>query len=61
MLAPVRCDHCDAILAEDHVERDRKRFCCADCAKAFERGELKSISPHQHELPATRLSPAAPR
>jgi hypothetical protein len=49
MLFSLRCDHCDAVLRGDHIERDRKRFCCADCARAFDRGELKSISPHAHD------------
>ena len=48
MMFRVRCDHCDALLDEDRVERDRKRFCCLDCARAFDRGELKAISPHDH-------------
>ena len=48
MAAPLRCDHCDAILASRHIERDCKRFCCSDCAKAFDRDELKAISPHAH-------------
>ncbi len=43
-----RCDHCDAILRVGRVERDRKRFCCLECLRAFERGELKAISPHDH-------------
>jgi hypothetical protein len=49
MVAWLRCDHCDAILAADYLERDRKRFCCGECARAFDRGELKAISPHAHE------------
>jgi hypothetical protein len=49
----LRCDHCDAVLGDDRVERDRKRFCCPDCARAFDRGELKSISPHRHEAQPT--------
>ena len=63
MLLLLRCDHCDATLGNDYVERDRKRFCCADCNKAFDRGELKAISPHaHHELEAAILSaPAASR
>ena len=51
MAARLRCDHCDAILGSNHIERDRKRFCCADCARAFDRGELKAISPHAHPDP----------
>jgi len=43
-----RCDHCDAALRIGRVERDRKRFCCLECLRAFERGELKAISPHDH-------------
>ena len=54
MLFRPRCDHCDAILAEEHLERDRKRFCCADCARAFDRGELKAISPHVHDAAPAR-------
>ena len=53
MLARIRCDHCDAILGDVRVERDRKRFCCVECARAFDRGELKSISPHVHETVAS--------
>ena len=49
MAFSMRCDHCDAILGEDRVERDRKRFCCHDCSIAFDRGELKAISPHRHD------------
>ncbi len=48
MAALPRCDHCDAILDRDHLERDRKRFCCSECGRAFDRGDLKSISPHAH-------------
>ena len=48
MMFRLRCDQCDAILGEERVERDRKRFCCLDCARAFDRGELKAISPHDH-------------
>ena len=48
MIAPLRCDHCDAVLDEHRTERDRKRFCCVDCLRAFDRGELKAISPHAH-------------
>ena len=56
-MGPLRCDHCDAVLAEHHVERDRKRFCCIECGRAFDRGELKLISPHQHDRSA-RPAPA---
>jgi len=49
MFRTLRCDHCDAILTDERVERHRKRFCCADCARAHDRGDLKSISPHRHE------------
>ena len=49
MIAPLRCDHCDAVLDEHRTERDRKRFCCIDCLRAFDRGELKAISPHAHD------------
>ena len=48
MMFRVRCDHCDALLDEERVERDCKRFCCLECARAFDRGELKAISPHDH-------------
>ncbi len=48
MIAPLRCDHCDAVLAEHRLELKRKRFCCISCLRAFERGELKAISPHVH-------------
>ena len=51
-MAPLRCDHCDAVLDEHHVERDRKRFCCIECGRAFDRGELKLISPHLHDRSA---------
>ena len=54
MLFRLRCDHCDALLDEERVERDRKRFCCVDCARAFDRGELKSISPHDHAAVSAR-------
>jgi hypothetical protein len=55
MMLRLRCDHCDATLDEGRVERDRKRFCCLDCARAFDRGELKAISPHDHAaMPARR-------
>ncbi len=49
MLLRLRCDQCDTLLGDDYLERDRKRFCCSDCARAFDRGDLKSISPHVHE------------
>ncbi len=55
MLFRLRCDHCEAVLGDRHLERDRKRFCCADCARAFDRGESKAISPHTHEEAATRI------
>ncbi len=58
MAAPLRCDHCDAILASSHIERDCKRFCCSDCAKAFDRGELKAISPHAHPNQDLAASPS---
>ncbi len=58
MLFRLRCDHCDAPLDEERVERDRKRFCCLDCARAFDRGELKAISPHDHA--ATPVRQAVP-
>lgn len=48
MFRAVRCDHCDVILGDDRIERHRKRFCCADCARAYDRGDLKAISPHRH-------------
>ena len=50
MLHAMRCDHCDAILTDNRVERHRKRFCCSECARAFDEGELKAISPHRHDL-----------
>ena len=53
MIVPLRCDHCDAVLDEHRTERDRKRFCCIECLRAFDRGELKAISPHAHERVAT--------
>ena len=52
MKAPLRCDHCDAVLDEHHFERDRKRFCFIECGRAFDRGELKLISPHLHDRSA---------
>jgi hypothetical protein len=54
MRAWLRCDQCDTVLEDEHLERDRKRFCCADCAGAFDRGDLKSISPHDHHADAAR-------
>jgi hypothetical protein len=51
-MGPLRCDHCDAVLDEHHLERDRKRFCCIECGRAFDRGELKLISPHLHDRSA---------
>lgn len=48
MMASLRCDHCDAVLSEHRIELNRKRFCCVSCLRAFERGELKAISPHTH-------------
>jgi len=51
-MGPLRCDHCDAVLDEHHLERDRKRFCCIECGRAFDRGELKLISPHAHDRSA---------
>ncbi len=59
MLLQVRCDHCDAVLDETRVERDRKRFCCIPCARAFDRGELKAISPHDHATTHTRQAVTA--
>lgn len=53
-MAPLRCDHCDAVLDAAHIERDRKRFCCMDCGRAFDRGELKVISPHLHDRSEVR-------
>ena len=55
MVFQLRCDHCDAMLSETHIERQRKRFCCSDCAQAFARGEMKAISPHGHESSAAVL------
>lgn len=54
MIPRLRCDHCDAVLDENRVERDRKRFCCLPCARAFDRGELRAISPHDHAAAPTR-------
>ena len=54
MMAPMRCDHCDSVLDDDRIERDHKRFCCMECARAFDRGELKAISPHLHDGVVTR-------
>jgi hypothetical protein len=48
MFGPLRCDHCDAVLDEHRAERDRKKFCCVECLRAFDRGELRAISPHIH-------------
>ncbi len=59
MLFRPRCDHCDAILADKHLERDRKRFCCADCARAFDRGDVKAISPHAHDAAPAALELAS--
>ena len=56
MLFRVRCDHCEALLDDERLERDRKRFCCIECARAFDRGELKAISPHDHAAPRVRQS-----
>ena len=61
MALSLRCDHCDAILGDDRVERDRKRFCCTSCAMAFDRGELKAISPHRHDVSAPTPQPVAHR
>ena len=61
MRAPLRCDHCDAVLNEHHLERDRKRFCCIECGRAFDRGELKAISPHDHTTAARPVAVAASR
>ena len=52
MVFQLRCDHCDAMLSDTHMERQRKRFCCSGCAQAFARGEMKAISPHAHESSA---------
>ena len=57
MIGPLRCDHCDAVLDEHRTERDCKRFCCVECLRAFDRGELKAISPHIH-VRAPVLQPA---
>jgi hypothetical protein len=57
VVSPLRCDHCDAVLDEHRTERDRKRFCCVECLRAFDRGELKAISPHTH-VRAPVLQPA---
>jgi len=54
VVSPLRCDHCDAVLDEHRTERDRKRFCCVECLRAFDRGELKAISPHAHEWAPAR-------
>ena len=54
MMFRVRCDHCDALLTDERVERDRKRFCCLECARAFDRGDLKAISPHEHTAAPAR-------
>ena len=54
MMFRLRCDQCDAPLTEMHIERDRKRFCCLDCARAFDRGDLKAISPHDHAAAPAR-------
>jgi hypothetical protein len=59
MMFRLRCDHCDASLDDRHIERDCKRFCCLDCARAFDRGELKAISPHDHAaVPARQAVPS---
>ena len=60
MLFRLRCDQCDALLSGSHIERDRKRFCCLECARAFDRCELKAISPHDHETAPAR-APAGVR
>ena len=59
MMFRLRCDQCDALLADERVERDRKRFCCLDCARAFDRGELKAISPHDHAAAPIRQTVSA--
>lgn len=56
LMAPLRCDHCDAMLDEHRVERDRKRFCCVECVRAFDRGDLKAISPHVHRREPSRAA-----
>ena len=61
MVAVLRCDHCDAVLSEEYLERERKRFCCSACARAFDRGELKAISPHRHDSVAVSAEPAGLR
>jgi len=60
MKAPLRCDHCDTVLSEQRIELRRKRFCCLACLRAFERGELKAISPHVHVLEPARQTVGVP-
>lgn len=61
LMATPRCDHCDAILRVGKVERDRKRFCCLKCLRAFMLGELTAISPHNHPVPASLYAAAGLR
>jgi hypothetical protein len=61
LTAMPRCDHCDALLRIGRVERDRKRFCCLECLRAFMDGDLRAISPHDHARRADRNSPDAGR
>ena len=48
MRGPLRCDQCGATLVSPHIERNRKRFCCSSCLKAFLLVEPRAISPHVH-------------
>ena len=48
LMSMPHCDHCDALLRVGKVERDRKRFCCVECLRAYMDGALKAISPHDH-------------
>jgi hypothetical protein len=48
------------VLAEHRIELNRKRFCCVVCLRAFERGELKVISPHAHVKEAARQTASVP-
>ncbi len=54
---PLRCDHCDAMLDASPIERECKRFCCSECAKAFYQDELKAISRHVHLDQDVALAP----
>ena len=41
LMAIPRCDQCDTALRVGQIERDRKRFCCLVCLRAFVDGDLR--------------------